>query len=120
MRVHRNRFYIVDTTDILNPVLVRFYSWSRIWGNYNLKRYFNLNYHRVISGKIAIKYKLKIVSLKQTKFRIWITKYHYPASHNTSNQRRKTYRTIQRRKKKRLAKTGRTTAISVQNYFSKA
>jgi len=120
MEVHKNRYYIVDTTDILSPVLVRFYSWSRRWAKYNLKRYFNPNYHRVISGKVALKYELRIVHIGRVKFRIWITKYHYPASHNTSNQKRKTYRTIQRRKKKKLEETGRTTAISVQNYYSKA
>ena len=94
MQVEKHKFYIVDTTDILNPILVRFYSWSKKWAKYNLKRYFNPNYHRVISGKVAIKYGLKIVKLSKVKFRIWITKYHYPASHNTSNQKRKTYRTM--------------------------
>ena len=116
MLVRKYKYYIVDKNDILNPILVRFSAYSRIWAEYNLKRYFNSEYYEVLSGRIAKKYKFKIRSISPRKR---INTYHYPSSHNISNQKRKTYRTIQRRKKTKLKEIGRTCKQSPVPYCSK-
>lgn len=119
MLVRKDRYYIVDKTDILKPVLIRFASYSRIWAKYNLRRYFNSGYYEVLSGRVAKKYKLKIHTFNTCKFRVWISIYYYPDSHNITRQKRKTYRTIQRRKKIKLNEIGRTCKQSPVPYCSK-
>jgi len=100
---------------MLNPILFRVEFYSRAWAQRNLIKHFPDKDVEVVKGKVAKRYGLKIAKMRFPKHkRIYITTYQYPASHS-SDQRKKTFRTIQRRKKRKFKETGSTGHRT--NYF---
>lgn len=107
-------WYIVDLYDIRRPRIIRTHfadeKSARIIIRKKLKN--NTIRYDVISGKRAKKLKMQFVDKVRAKKmeiseghgmigQLRITKYHYPETHDQNQQRRKTFRTIARRKKKK-------------------
>lgn len=112
--IFEHLWYIVDLYDIGRPRLIRtpFADKKSARIIIRKKLYNNTLRYDVISGKRAKKLKMQFVGKgtarkvavtegSKTIGHVRLTKYHYPETHSQSKQRRKTFRTIARRKKKK-------------------
>jgi hypothetical protein len=105
LAINKNRYYIVDLTDLGKPELFHNVFIEPVEAEEVICEYLKYDFktYNVIIGLDAIKHGLKFKMQKKGEralCKIIVTKYDYPGE-RVSQQNKKTYRTIQRRLKRK-------------------